>query len=102
MRMSQDRPLGGGYRNEAEEEMIANILFSVRRRNAPGRRDRQAIVARAREDVSITTTLNALRSGKRALFAAVKARSGHPATAQFSRPLRIAVNNEYGEAPPFF
>ena len=55
MRMSQDGPSAADLVNEAEEEIIANILFQYGEERA-SRRIAKAIV-RAREDAPITTTL---------------------------------------------
>ncbi|HCT33576.1 MAG TPA: 16S rRNA (cytosine(1402)-N(4))-methyltransferase, partial [Sulfitobacter sp.] len=55
MRMSQDGPSAANIVNEAEEEVIANILFQYGEERA-SRRIAKAIV-RAREEAPITTTL---------------------------------------------
>jgi 16S rRNA (cytosine1402-N4)-methyltransferase len=93
MRMSQDGPSAADIVNEAEEEMIANILFQYGEERA-SRRIAKAIV-RAREDAPITTTL-ALAGLVEGCLPRSKPGQSHPATRSF-QALRIAVNNEYGE-----
>ncbi|WP_138922957.1 16S rRNA (cytosine(1402)-N(4))-methyltransferase RsmH [Sulfitobacter sp. BSw21498] len=93
MRMSQDGPSAADIVNEAEEEMIANILFQYGEERA-SRRIAKAIV-RAREDALITTTLT-LAGLVEGCLPRSKPGQSHPATRSF-QALRIAVNNEYGE-----
>lgn len=93
MRMSQDGPSAADIVNEAEEEMIANILFQYGEERA-SRRIAKAIV-RAREDAPITTTLT-LAGLVEGCLPRSKPGQSHPATRSF-QALRIAVNNEYGE-----
>ena len=93
MRMSQDGPSAADIVNEAEEEVIANILFQYGEERA-SRRIAKAIV-RAREEAPITTTL-ALAGLVEGCLPRSKPDQSHPATRSF-QALRIAVNNEYGE-----
>ncbi|MGY9037430.1 MAG: 16S rRNA (cytosine(1402)-N(4))-methyltransferase RsmH [Rhodobacterales bacterium] len=93
MRMSQDGPSAADIVNDAEEEMIANILFQYGEERA-SRRIAKAIV-RAREDAPITTTLT-LAGLVEGCLPRSKPGQSHPATRSF-QALRIAVNNEYGE-----
>ena len=93
MRMSQDGPSAADIVNEAEEEVIANILFQYGEERA-SRRIAKAI-ARAREEAPITTTL-ALAGLVESCLPRSKPGQSHPATRSF-QALRIAVNNEYGE-----
>tara|TARA_R110001583_G_scaffold88750_2_gene229809 strand:- start:1216 stop:2217 length:1002 start_codon:yes stop_codon:yes gene_type:complete len=93
MRMSQDGPPAADIVNEAEEEVIANILFQYGEERA-SRRIAKAIV-RAREEAPITTTL-ALAGLVESCLPRSKPGQSHPATRSF-QALRIAVNNEYGE-----
>ena len=93
MRMSQDGPSAADIVNEAEEEVIANILFQYGEERA-SRRIAKAIV-RAREEAPITTTL-ALAGLVEGCLPRSKPGQSHPATRSF-QALRIAVNNEYGE-----
>ena len=93
MRMSQDGPSAADLVNEAEEEIIANILFQYGEERA-SRRIAKAIV-RAREDAPITTTLELAKLVEGCLPRSKPGQS-HPATRSF-QALRIAVNNEYGE-----
>ena len=93
MRMSQDGPSAADIVNEAEEEVIANILFQSGEERA-SRRIAKAIV-RAREEAPITTTL-ALAGLVESCLPRSKPGQSHPATRSF-QALRIAVNNEYGE-----
>ena len=93
MRMSQDGPSAADIVNEAEEEVIANILFQYGEERA-SRRIAKAIV-RAREEAPITTTL-ALAGLVEGCLPRSKPGRSHPATRSF-QALRIAVNNEYGE-----
>ncbi|WP_341205259.1 16S rRNA (cytosine(1402)-N(4))-methyltransferase RsmH [uncultured Sulfitobacter sp.] len=93
MRMSQDGPSAADIVNEAEEEVIANILFQYGEERA-SRRIAKAIV-RAREEAPINTTL-ALAGLVEGCLPRSKPGQSHPATRSF-QALRIAVNNEYGE-----
>jgi len=93
MRMSQDGPSAADIVNEAEEEVIANILFQYGEERA-SRRIAKAIV-RAREEAPITSTL-ALAGLVEGCLPRSKPGQSHPATRSF-QALRIAVNNEYGE-----
>jgi 16S rRNA (cytosine1402-N4)-methyltransferase len=93
MRMSQDGPSAADLVNEAEEELIANILFQYGEERA-SRRIAKAIV-RAREEAPITRTLE-LSKLIEGCLPRQKPGQSHPATRSF-QALRIAVNNEYGE-----
>ncbi|EEB84469.1 16S rRNA (cytosine(1402)-N(4))-methyltransferase RsmH [Roseobacter sp. GAI101] len=93
MRMSQEGPSAADIVNEAEEEIIANILFQFGEERA-SRRIAKAIV-RQREEAPITTTLELARLVESCLPRSKPGQS-HPATRSF-QALRIAVNNEYGE-----
>ena len=88
MRMSQDGPSAADIVNEAEEEVIANILFQYGEERA-SRRIAKAIV-RAREEAPITTTL-ALAGLVEGCLPRSKPGQSHPATRSF-QALRIAVN----------
>ena len=93
MRMSQDGPSAADIVNEAEESLIADILFQYGEERA-SRRIAKAIV-KARADAPITTTL-ALAQIVESCLPRAKPGQSHPATRSF-QGLRIAVNNEYGE-----
>ncbi|GAA6174926.1 16S rRNA (cytosine(1402)-N(4))-methyltransferase RsmH [Sulfitobacter pacificus] len=93
MRMSQDGPSAADIVNEAEEEVIANILFQYGEERA-SRRIAAAIV-RARNEAPITSTLKLAKLVEGCLPRSKPGQS-HPATRSF-QGLRIAVNNEYGE-----
>ena len=93
MRMSQDGPSAADIVNEAEEEVIANILFQFGEERA-SRRIAAAIV-RARNEAPITSTLKLAKLVEGCLPRSKPGQS-HPATRSF-QGLRIAVNNEYGE-----
>lgn len=93
MRMSQDGPSAADIVNEADEEVIANILFQYGEERA-SRRIAAAIV-RARNEAPITSTLKLAKLVEGCLPRSKPGQS-HPATRSF-QGLRIAVNNEYGE-----
>ncbi|OAN92129.1 16S rRNA (cytosine(1402)-N(4))-methyltransferase RsmH [Sulfitobacter geojensis] len=93
MRMSQDGPSAAEIVNEADEEIIANILFQFGEERA-SRRIAAAIV-RARNEAPIVSTLKLAKLVEGCLPRAKPGQS-HPATRSF-QGLRIAVNNEYGE-----
>jgi 16S rRNA (cytosine1402-N4)-methyltransferase len=93
MRMSQDGPSAADLVNEAEEELLANILFQYGEERA-SRRIAKSII-RARVAAPITTTLQ-LASLVEAVLPRAKPGQSHPATRSF-QALRIAVNDEYGE-----
>ena len=93
MRMSQDGPSAADIVNEAEEEVIANILFQFGEERA-SRRIAAAIV-RARNEAPIASTLKLAKLVEGCLPRSKPGQS-HPATRSF-QGLRIAVNNEYGE-----
>ncbi|MCX7559337.1 16S rRNA (cytosine(1402)-N(4))-methyltransferase RsmH [Sulfitobacter sp. F26204] len=93
MRMSQEGPSAADIVNEAEEELIANILFQYGEERA-SRRIAAAIV-RARNEAPITSTLKLAKLVEGCLPRSKPGQS-HPATRSF-QGLRIAVNNEYGE-----
>lgn len=93
MRMSQDGPSAADIVNEAEEEIIANILFQYGEERA-SRRIASAII-RARAEAPITSTLKLAKLVEGCLPRSKPGQS-HPATRSF-QALRIAVNNEYGE-----
>ena len=93
MRMSQDGPSAADLVNEAEEEILANILFQYGEERA-SRRIAKAII-RAREEAPITTTLRLSKLVEGCLPRSKPGQS-HPATRSF-QALRIAVNNEYSE-----
>lgn len=93
MRMSQEGPSAADIVNNAEEEVIASILFQFGEERA-SRRIAKAIV-RARDDAPIRTTLELARLVEGCLPRSKPGQS-HPATRSF-QALRIAVNNEYGE-----
>jgi 16S rRNA (cytosine1402-N4)-methyltransferase len=93
MRMSQDGPSAADIVNEADEEVIANILYQFGEERA-SRRIAAAIV-RARNEAPIVSTLKLAKLVEGCLPRAKPGQS-HPATRSF-QGLRIAVNNEYGE-----
>jgi len=93
MRMSQDGPSAADLVNEAEEELLANILFQYGEERA-SRRIAKAI-GRARAEAPITTTLE-LASLIEGVLPRSKPGQSHAATRSF-QALRIAVNDEYGE-----
>jgi 16S rRNA (cytosine1402-N4)-methyltransferase len=93
MRMSQEGPSAADIVNNAEEEMIANILFQFGEERA-SRRIAKAII-RARDEAPIQTTLQLAHIIEGCLPRAKPGQS-HPATRSF-QALRIAVNNEYDE-----
>lgn len=93
MRMSQDGPSAADLVNEAEEELLANILFQYGEERA-SRRIARAI-GRARAEAPITTTLE-LASLIEGVLPRSKPGQSHAATRSF-QALRIAVNDEYGE-----
>ncbi len=93
MRMSQEGPSAADLVNEADEEVLADILFHYGEERA-SRRIARAIV-RARDDAPITSTLELTRIVESCL-PRPKPGQSHPATRSF-QALRIAVNDEYGE-----
>lgn len=93
MRMSQDGPSAADLVNEADEELLANILFQYGEERA-SRRIAKAI-GRARAEAPITTTLE-LASLIEGVLPRSKPGQSHAATRSF-QALRIAVNDEYGE-----
>ncbi len=93
MRMSQEGPSAADLVNEADEEVLADILFHYGEERA-SRRIARAIV-RARDDARITSTLELTRIVESCL-PRPKPGQSHPATRSF-QALRIAVNDEYGE-----
>ncbi|MGB7242795.1 MAG: 16S rRNA (cytosine(1402)-N(4))-methyltransferase RsmH [Sulfitobacter sp.] len=93
MRMSQDGPSAADIVNEADEDVIANILFQYGEERA-SRRIAKAIV-RARGAAPITSTLE-LAGLIEGCLPRSKPGQSHPATRSF-QALRIAVNDEYGE-----
>lgn len=93
MRMSQDGPSAADLVNEAEEEVLADILFHYGEERA-SRRIARAI-GRARAEAPITTTLELARIVEGCL-PRPKPGQSHPATRSF-QALRIAVNDEYRE-----
>ena len=93
MRMSQEGPSAADIVNEAEEAVIADILFQYGEERA-SRRIAKAITRR-RAEAPITTTLELAQLVESCLPRAKPGQS-HPATRSF-QALRIAVNNEYDE-----
>lgn len=90
MRMSQDGPSAADIVNEAEEGLLADILFQYGEERASRRIARAIITARP-----ITTTLELVSVIEKCL-PRPKPGQSHPATRSF-QALRIAVNNEYDE-----
>ncbi|APX11849.1 16S rRNA (cytosine(1402)-N(4))-methyltransferase RsmH [Tateyamaria omphalii] len=90
MRMSQDGPSAADIVNEADESVLANILFQYGEERASRRIARAIITARP-----ITTTLELVGVIEKCL-PRPKPGQSHPATRSF-QALRIAVNNEYDE-----
>lgn len=93
MRMSQSGQSAADIVNEAEESVIADILFHYGEERA-SRRIARAIV-RARAEDPITTTLR-LAEIIESCLPRPKPGQSHPATRSF-QGLRIAVNEEYRE-----
>ncbi|KIN61508.1 Ribosomal RNA small subunit methyltransferase H [Sulfitobacter noctilucae] len=93
MRMSQDGPSAADIVNNAEEDVVASILYQYGEERA-SRRIAKAI-GRARDEAPITTTLELARLVESCLPRSKPGQS-HPATRSF-QALRIAVNDEYGE-----
>ena len=93
MRMSQDGPSAADLVNEADETVLANILFQFGEERA-SRRIAKAIL-RARDEAPITRTLELAKIIEGCLPRS-KTGQSHPATRSF-QALRIAVNDEYGE-----
>lgn len=93
MRMSQSGQSAADIVNEAEESLIADILFHYGEERA-SRRIARAIL-RAREEAPITTTLQ-LAGIVESCLPRAKPGQSHPATRSF-QGLRIAVNEEYRE-----
>ncbi|MEP2028091.1 MAG: 16S rRNA (cytosine(1402)-N(4))-methyltransferase RsmH [Paracoccaceae bacterium] len=93
MRMSQSGPSASDLVNEADAEMLADILFHYGEERA-SRRIAAAIV-RSRAEAPITTTLR-LASIIEGCLPRNKPGQSHAATRSF-QALRIAVNDEYGE-----
>ncbi|WP_299699200.1 16S rRNA (cytosine(1402)-N(4))-methyltransferase RsmH [uncultured Tateyamaria sp.] len=90
MRMSQDGPSAADIVNEADEAVLADILFQYGEERASRRIARAIITARP-----ITTTM-ALVGVIEKCLPRPKPGQSHPATRSF-QALRIAVNNEYDE-----
>jgi 16S rRNA (cytosine1402-N4)-methyltransferase len=93
MRMSQSGPSAADLVNEADETLLADILYQYGEERA-SRRIAKAIV-RARTEAPITTTLR-LAGIVESCLPRAKPGQSHPATRSF-QALRIAVNDEYGE-----
>ncbi len=93
MRMSQAGPSAADLVAEADEAMLADILFQYGEERA-SRRIARAIVA-ARQAEPIDTTRALVRIVERAL-PRPKPGQSHPATRTF-QALRIAVNDEFGQ-----
>ncbi len=93
MRMSQSGPSAADLVNEADEKLLADILYQYGEERA-SRRIAKAIL-RARAEAPITTTLRLAEIVESCLPRAKPGQS-HPATRSF-QALRIAVNDEYGE-----
>ena len=90
MRMSQDGPTAADIVNDADEGVLADILFHYGEERASRRIARAIITARP-----ITTTLELAGIVEKCL-PRPKPGQSHPATRSF-QALRIAVNNEYDE-----
>lgn len=90
MRMSQDGPSAADIVNEADEGVLADILFQYGEERASRRIARAIITARP-----ITTTLELAGVVEKCL-PRPKPGQSHPATRSF-QALRIAVNKEYDE-----
>ncbi|MEP4248453.1 16S rRNA (cytosine(1402)-N(4))-methyltransferase RsmH [Tateyamaria sp.] len=90
MRMAQDGPTAADLVNNADETVLADILFHYGEERASRRIARAIIAARP-----ITTTLELAGVVEKCL-PRPKPGQSHPATRSF-QALRIAVNNEYGE-----
>ena len=93
MRMSQDGPSAADLVNEAEEEIIANILFQYGEERASRRIAKSIVRARELAPLKSTRELALIVEG---CLPRAKPGQSHPATRSF-QALRIAVNNEYGE-----
>ncbi len=90
MRMSQEGPSAADLVNEADETVLADILFQYGEERASRRIARAIITARP-----LTTTLELAGVIEKCL-PRPKPGQSHPATRSF-QALRIAVNNEYDE-----
>ncbi|WP_299724949.1 16S rRNA (cytosine(1402)-N(4))-methyltransferase RsmH [uncultured Tateyamaria sp.] len=90
MRMSQEGPSAADIVNDADEGVLADILFHYGEERASRRIARAIITARP-----ITTTLELAAIVEKCL-PRPKPGQSHPATRSF-QALRIAVNNEYDE-----
>ncbi|MEM6373296.1 MAG: 16S rRNA (cytosine(1402)-N(4))-methyltransferase RsmH [Pseudomonadota bacterium] len=90
MRMGQDGPSAADIVNDADEGVLADILFHYGEERASRRIARAIITARP-----ITTTLELTGIIEKCL-PRPKPGQSHPATRSF-QALRIAVNNEYDE-----
>lgn len=90
MRMSQDGPSAADIVNDADEGVLADILFQYGEERASRRIARAIVTARP-----ITTTLELVGVIEKCL-PRPKPGQSHPATRSF-QALRIAVNNEYDE-----
>jgi len=90
MRMSQDGPSAADIVNDADESVLADILFQYGEERASRRIARAIITARP-----ITTTMELVGVIEKCL-PRPKPGQSHPATRSF-QALRIAVNNEYDE-----
>lgn len=93
MRMSQSGTSAADIVAEADEALLADILFQYGEERA-SRRIARAIVA-ARRDAPITTTAALVAIVERCL-PRPKPGQSHPATRTF-QALRIAVNDEFGQ-----
>lgn len=93
MRMSQDGPSAADLVNDADEAVLADILFHYGEERASRRIAKAIIRARAEAPISSTLQLAELIEG---CLPRAKPGQSHPATRSF-QALRIAVNNEYGE-----
>lgn len=93
MRMSQAGTSASDILAEAEEELLADILYHYGEERA-SRRIARAIVA-ARKEAPITTTAALVAIVERCL-PRPKPGHSHPATRTF-QALRIAVNDEFGQ-----
>ncbi|MEO9683788.1 MAG: 16S rRNA (cytosine(1402)-N(4))-methyltransferase RsmH [Tateyamaria sp.] len=90
MRMAQDGPTAADLVNNADETVLADILFHYGEERASRRIARAILAARP-----ITTTLELAGVVEKCL-PRPKPGQSHPATRSF-QALRIAVNNEYDE-----
>ena len=93
MRMSQSGPSAADLVAEADETVLADILFHYGEERASRRIARAIVTARGEAPIVSTRALAAIVEG---VLPRPKPGQSHPATRTF-QALRIAVNDEFGE-----